>query len=51
MGKVAKVPVINEGEIVPQHRVALTLAVDHRVVNGKYAADFLSALAGGIEAL
>ena len=34
-----------------QHRISLTLSVDHRVVNGKYAAEFLGAIVNEIETL
>ncbi len=34
-----------------QHRVNLTLSVDHRVANGKYAADFLGAIVEELENL
>ncbi|MFA5058320.1 MAG: 2-oxo acid dehydrogenase subunit E2 [Opitutaceae bacterium] len=51
IGKVAPAAVVQEGEIVPQHRVSITLSVDHRVVNGKYAADFLGAIVQELESL
>jgi pyruvate/2-oxoglutarate dehydrogenase complex dihydrolipoamide acyltransferase (E2) component len=31
-----------DGQVVIQDRVTLTLSVDHRVVNGRYAAEFLA---------
>jgi len=34
-----------------QQRMSLTLSVDHRVVNGKYAAQFLAAIVQEIESL
>ncbi|HTL68566.1 MAG TPA: 2-oxo acid dehydrogenase subunit E2 [Lacunisphaera sp.] len=51
IGRVAPVGVVSAGQVVPQSRVALTLSVDHRVVNGKYAADFLQAIVQEIETL
>ncbi|NOY41053.1 MAG: hypothetical protein GXP26_04335 [Planctomycetes bacterium] len=38
-----------DGEIAIQNRVSLSLAVDHRIVNGRYAADFLGNLVEEIE--
>lgn len=51
VGKVAPVAVVHEGNIIPQHRVSITLSVDHRVVNGKYAADFLDTICAELESL
>jgi pyruvate dehydrogenase E2 component (dihydrolipoamide acetyltransferase) len=50
IGKVAPAVVVHEGNIVVQNRVSLTLSVDHRIVNGKYAADFLNAIVREFEA-
>jgi pyruvate dehydrogenase E2 component (dihydrolipoamide acetyltransferase) len=50
VGKIAPAAVVRDGKVVPQHRVSLTLSVDHRVVNGRYAADFLTAIAQELEA-
>jgi pyruvate dehydrogenase E2 component (dihydrolipoamide acetyltransferase) len=44
-GKVADTAVPLEGRIVVRRMVSLSLAVDHRVVNGEYAARFLQSLA------
>lgn len=49
IGKVAAAAVVQDGRVVPQQRVSLTLSVDHRVVNGKYAADFLGAVVQELE--
>ncbi len=49
VGKVMPVAVVAEGQIVAQHRINLTLSVDHRVVNGKYAAGFLNAIVRELE--
>ncbi len=43
-GKVADTAVPQEGRIVVRRMVSLSLAVDHRVVNGEYAARFLQFL-------
>lgn len=52
VGKVASVPVVTDGgELAAQNRVSITLSVDHRVVNGKYAADFLSEIVKQLEIL
>jgi pyruvate/2-oxoglutarate dehydrogenase complex dihydrolipoamide acyltransferase (E2) component len=40
-----------DGQVVIQQRVTLTLAVDHRVVNGRYAADFLQSVVRELEAV
>jgi len=49
IGKIGPVPVVLDGRVAVQHRVALTLSADHRVINGKYAADFLGAIIREIE--
>jgi pyruvate dehydrogenase E2 component (dihydrolipoamide acetyltransferase) len=49
IGKIGPVPVVQDGRVSVQHRVALTLSADHRVLNGKYAADFLGAIIREIE--
>jgi pyruvate dehydrogenase E2 component (dihydrolipoamide acetyltransferase) len=51
IGKVAPVAVVIDGKVVPQNRVSLTLSVDHRIVNGKYAAEFLQAIVDELESL
>ena len=51
VGRIAPCVVVKDGQIVVEHRVTLTLSVDHRVVSGKYAADFLSAIAQELESL
>lgn len=51
IGRVTPAAVVAGGAIVAQHRVTLTLSADHRVVNGKYAADFLSEVMRELEAL
>jgi pyruvate dehydrogenase E2 component (dihydrolipoamide acetyltransferase) len=50
VGAVRPVVVARDGRPVVEDRVALTLSVDHRVVNGKYAAGFLAAIVEEIEA-
>jgi pyruvate dehydrogenase E2 component (dihydrolipoamide acetyltransferase) len=49
IGKIGPVPVVQNGQIAVQQRVALTLSADHRVINGKYAADFLGAIIRELE--
>lgn len=49
IGKIGPVPVAQEGRVAVQHRMALTLSADHRVINGKHAADFLGAIVREIE--
>ncbi len=49
LGKIGPMPVVQEGRVVVQNRVALTLSADHRVINGKYGADFLGAIIREIE--
>jgi pyruvate dehydrogenase E2 component (dihydrolipoamide acetyltransferase) len=49
VGKIEPKPVVVDGEIVVQSRVNLVLSVDHRVVNGRYAADFLSRIVKELE--
>ena len=52
IGKVALVPIVkDDGKLAAQNRVSITLSVDHRVVNGKYAADFLSEIVKQLEIL
>ena len=51
IGKIGPVPVVQNGQVAVQHRVALTLSADHRIINGKYAADFLGAIIREIESL
>jgi pyruvate dehydrogenase E2 component (dihydrolipoamide acetyltransferase) len=49
IGKIGPVPVVQNGQVAVQSRVTLTLSADHRVINGKYAADFLDAIIHEIE--
>jgi pyruvate dehydrogenase E2 component (dihydrolipoamide acetyltransferase) len=51
VGRVGPAVVAVDGRAVVQNRVNLTLSVDHRVVNGKYAAGFLMAIARALEAI
>jgi pyruvate dehydrogenase E2 component (dihydrolipoamide acetyltransferase) len=51
VGRVGPVVVARDGRAAVQSRVTLTLSVDHRVVNGKYAAGFLGAIVEGLETL
>jgi pyruvate dehydrogenase E2 component (dihydrolipoamide acetyltransferase) len=49
VGKIMPTPVAKDMSVSVQQRVALTLAVDHRVVSGRYAGDFLSAIVQELE--
>jgi pyruvate dehydrogenase E2 component (dihydrolipoamide acetyltransferase) len=50
IGRVAPVPVARDnGRIAIERRATLTLAVDHRVVSGRYAADFFAAMSAELE--
>jgi pyruvate/2-oxoglutarate dehydrogenase complex dihydrolipoamide acyltransferase (E2) component len=49
VGKIEPKPVVVDGEIAVQNRVTLVLSVDHRVVNGRYAADFLGRIVQELE--
>lgn len=49
IGRIQPVVVPRGGGFAAEQRVNLTLAVDHRVVNGKYAAEFLAAIVRQIE--
>lgn len=51
IGRAAPVAVVQAGQVVPQTRLTLTLSVDHRVVNGKYAARFLDEIVRELESL
>jgi len=51
IGKVAAVAAVESGKVIAQHRVSLTLSVDHRVVSGKYAAEFLQSIVQELESL
>ncbi|MHB0956926.1 MAG: 2-oxo acid dehydrogenase subunit E2 [Pirellulaceae bacterium] len=52
VGKVMLMPVArDDGQLVARHRCALTLCVDHRVVSGKYAGNFLGAIVEELEDL
>lgn len=52
IGKVMPTPVARvEGRIAIEQRVSITLSVDHRVVSGKYAADFLAAVVQELETI
>jgi pyruvate dehydrogenase E2 component (dihydrolipoamide acetyltransferase) len=50
VGKVMPTPVARaDGQIAVEHRGTLTLSADHRVVNGRYAADFLGEIVRQLE--
>jgi pyruvate dehydrogenase E2 component (dihydrolipoamide acetyltransferase) len=50
VGRVVPTPVArDDGRISVEHRCTLTLCVDHRVVNGRCAGDFLTAIVNELE--
>ena len=49
VGTVMAKPVVEDGNVVPGKRMALTLSCDHRVVDGVIAAQFLGHLKGLLE--
>ena len=52
IGKVVPTPVVqSDGRIGVEHRCTLTLSVDHRVISGKYAGDFLGAIVTELESM
>jgi pyruvate dehydrogenase E2 component (dihydrolipoamide acetyltransferase) len=42
VGAIERRPTVVDGEIVPRHRMAVTLACDHRILYGADAAEFLA---------
>jgi pyruvate dehydrogenase E2 component (dihydrolipoamide acetyltransferase) len=51
VGKIGPAVVAENGLPVVRQRVTLTLSVDHRVANGRYAAGFLSHVVAALESL
>jgi pyruvate dehydrogenase E2 component (dihydrolipoamide acetyltransferase) len=52
VGKVQPTPVVQAGgQIAVEHRATLTLSVDHRVVSGKYAGEFLGEIVRVLESV
>jgi pyruvate dehydrogenase E2 component (dihydrolipoamide acetyltransferase) len=51
IGRAAPAAAVVGGTVVVQHQITVTLSVDHRVVNGRYAADFLTEIVNLLEAL
>lgn len=51
IGRIAPTVWPQDGQIIIQQRVSLSLSADHRVVNGKYAARFLSRVIHEIETM
>jgi pyruvate/2-oxoglutarate dehydrogenase complex dihydrolipoamide acyltransferase (E2) component len=49
IGRIQPQPVAVDSQVVIQQRVTLTLAVDHRIVNGKCAAEFLGSVVEELE--
>ena len=50
VGRIVSKPAVHEGAVVPRLRVALSLTVDHRVVDGGPAARFLATVRELVEA-
>ena len=50
IGKIAPAAVVANGQVVVQDRVTISLSADHRVVNGRYGARFLSRVGEELEA-
>jgi pyruvate dehydrogenase E2 component (dihydrolipoamide acetyltransferase) len=44
VGEVREVPVVEAGQVVPGHQMAMTLAIDHRVTDGAEGAEALAYL-------
>lgn len=49
VGAILEKPVVKNGEIVPGHRMKVTMSCDHRVVDGATGAGFLQTLKGILE--
>lgn len=49
VGAATEEPVVRDGEIVPRRTIKLTLAIDHRALDGAVAADFLRDLKETLE--
>jgi pyruvate dehydrogenase E2 component (dihydrolipoamide acetyltransferase) len=49
IGRIAKKPVVKDGQIVIRPTMTLTLSIDHRVLDGVLGANFLQSLKGYIE--
>ena len=49
VGAIVEKPVVKEGKVVPGHTMKLTMACDHRTVDGATGAQFLQTLKGYIE--
>ncbi len=49
LGTVREAPVVRAGAIVSASSATITLACDHRILFGAYAAEFLAAIASGME--
>lgn len=49
VGAIVEKPVVKDGQVVPGHTMKLTMACDHRTVDGATGAQFLQTLKGYIE--
>jgi pyruvate dehydrogenase E2 component (dihydrolipoamide acetyltransferase) len=48
-GSIREVPVVRDGAVTAGHRMTLTLACDHRILYGREAARFLTAIRSRLE--
>jgi pyruvate dehydrogenase E2 component (dihydrolipoamide acetyltransferase) len=49
VGSVERVPVVRDGQVVPGNVMSLTLAADHRAIDGATGAELLAAIRSFIE--
>jgi pyruvate dehydrogenase E2 component (dihydrolipoamide acetyltransferase) len=49
IGNIAKVPAVIDGATVIHRKIDMTLSVDHQIVNGDYAAKFMTCIADLLE--
>lgn len=49
IGAIRETPIVEGGAVVPGRQMYLTISVDHRVVDGSVAAEFMAALKGLLE--
>jgi pyruvate dehydrogenase E2 component (dihydrolipoamide acetyltransferase) len=49
VGRIVEKPVVREGEIKVEQRVALSLSIDHRIIDGEPGAAFLKTIKDAIE--
>ena len=49
VGSLQQVPVVDNGQVVPGHRMTVTMTCDHRVIDGATGAEFLKTLRAYVE--